>query len=211
MKFIKRISLFFIYPLSMFSLGFASNMAMMEYFYPGGQKGSVQAEEKPIIEEKKQSPIQVSVSEEPVVTANTQYILQEYDTLNMQVSETETNAPDKYIGLNREMLAEEIESYNQNPSLTDLEKGFTFMELVSFSGKRIVVRKSYEPVEEIKGFFLLNENHYVVVYNKSLSDVYMNTDILVEDLPQNLQEEIINMKFVEDEGELYNFLESYSS
>lgn len=211
MKFMKRISLFFIYPLSMFSLGFVANMAMMEYFYPGGQKESVPAEETATVEEKIQPQIEVSLNEEPVVTANTQYILQEYDTRNMQVSETETNAPDKYIGLSREMLVEEIESYNQNPSLTDLEKGFVYMELVSFSGKRIVVRKSYEPVEEIKGFFLLNENHYVVVYNQSLSDIYMNTDILVEDLPQKLQEEIINMKFVEDEGELYNFLESYSS
>lgn len=211
MKFIKRISLFFIYPLSMFSLGFASNMALMEYFYPGGQKESVQIEENPEPEEKEPYQIEVSMSEEPVVTANTQYILQEYDALNKQVNETEINAPDKYIGLNREMLAEEIESYNQNPSLTDLEKGFIYMELVSFSGKRIVVRKSYEPVEEIKGFFLLNENHYVVVYNKSLSDIYMSTDIRVEELPQKLQEEIINMKFVEDEGELYNFLESYSS
>ncbi len=211
MKFVKRISLFFIYPLSMFSLGFASNMAIMEYFYPGGQKESVQTEEKPKVEEKEPYQIEVSVSEEPVVTANTQYILQEYDALNKQVNEMEINAPDKYIGLNRERLAEEIESYNQNPSLTDLEKGFIYMELVSFSGKRIVVRKSYEPVEETKGFFLLNENHYVVVYNKSLSDIYMNTDIRVEELPQKLQEEIINMKFVEDEGELYNFLESYSS
>lgn len=211
MKFIKRISLFFIYPLSMFSLGFASNMAIMEYFYPGGQKENIQTEINPDLEEKEQPQIEVSVSEEPVVTANTQYILQEYDARNMEINETETNAPDKYIGLNREMLAEEIESYNQNPSLTDLEKGFIYMELVSFSGKRIVVRKSYEPVEETKGFFLLNENHYVVVYNKSLSDVYMSTDILVEDLPQELQEEIINMKYVEDEGELYNFLESYSS
>lgn len=211
MKFVKRISLFFIYPLSMFSLGFASNMAIMEYFYPGGSAESVQTEEKPEAEEKEPSQIEVSMSEDPVVTANTQYILQEYDALNKQVSEIETNAPDKYIGLNREMLAEEIESYNQNPSLTDLGKGFIYMELVSFSGKRVVVRKSYEPAEEAKGFFLLNENHYVVVYNKSLSDIYMNTDIRVEELPQKLQEEIINMKFVEDERELYNFLESYSS
>lgn len=211
MKFIKRISLFFIYPISMFSLGFASNMAIMEYFYPGGDQESIQTEENPVVEEKEQPQIEVSVNEEPVVTANTQYILQEYDALNKQINEEETNAPDKYMGLNREKLVEEIESYNQNPSLTDLEKGFIYMELVSFSGKRIVVRKSYEPVEETKGFFLLNENHYVVVYNKSLSDVYMNTDILVEELPQKLQEEIINMKFVEDEGELYNFLESYSS
>ncbi|MCM1126763.1 MAG: hypothetical protein NC429_09850 [Lachnospiraceae bacterium] len=227
MKFVKRISLFFIYPLTMFSLGFASNMAIMEYFYPGGNQKSITVQEQPKEEKEKASQteapdasqseieepsqIQVSVSEEPVVTANTQYILQEFDAKSGHVEENLTSTPDKFIGLSRDRLAEEIESYNQNPSLTDLEKGFLYMELVSFSRDRVVVRKSYEPAEEAEGFFLLNENHYVVVYYKDLSDVYMNTDILVEELPQRLQEEIINMKFVEDEGELYNFLESYSS
>lgn len=51
----------------------------------------------------------------------------------------------------------------------------------------------------------------MVVYDHQLSQVYMSTDILVEELPENLQNEILNMKFIEDEGELYNFLESYSS
>ncbi len=75
----------------------------------------------------------------------------------------------------------------------------------------MVVRKSYEPLDKDRGFFLLNENHYVVVYDYSLSHIYMTTDILVENLPVKLQEEILRMKFIENEGDLYNFLESYSS
>ena len=208
MKFVKRISLFFIYPLSMFSLGFAANMAIMEFFYPGDEKTVIMPEE-PEVEVKEQ--IQVSVSDEPVVTADTQYIVQEYDMGDTTVQENEVKAPDKFIGLDRERLAEEINNYNQNPSLTDLEKGFRYMELVSFSDKKVVVKKSYELPKEDKGFFLMNENHYVVVYDPSLSEVYMNTDILVEDLSAELQEEIIQMKYVENEKELFNFLESYSS
>lgn len=208
MKFVKRISLFFIYPLSMFSLGFAANMAIMEYFYPGDEKTVIMPEE-PEVKVKEQ--IQVSVSDEPVVTADTQYIVQEYDMGDTTVQENEVKAPDKFIGLDRERLTEEIDNYNQNPSLTDLEKGFRYMELVSFSDKKVVVKKSYELPEEDKGFFLMNENHYVVVYDQSLSEVYMNTDILVEDLSAELQEEIIQMKYVENEKELFNFLESYSS
>lgn len=119
--------------------------------------------------------------------------------------------PDKFIGLSRDKLVDEIEEYNRNPSLTDLEQGFTYMELVSFSPARVVVKKSYELEEEEKGFFLLNENHYVVVYDHSLSRVYMDTEILVENLPESLQEEILNMKFVENEKELYQFLETYTS
>ncbi len=192
----------------MFSLGFAANMAIMEFFYPGDEKTVIMPEE-PEVEVKEQ--IQVSVSDEPVVTADTQYIVQEYDMGDTTVQENEVKAPDKFIGLDRERLAEEINNYNQNPSLTDLEKGFRYMELVSFSDKKVVVKKSYELPKEDKGFFLMNENHYVVVYDQSLSEVYMNTDILVEDLSAELQEEIIQMKYVENEKELFNFLESYSS
>lgn len=210
MKFVKRISLFFIYPLSMFALGFASNMAIMEFFYPGDSKVKVepQAEER---EEKQEERVPVSVSEEPIVTANTRYIIQEYNTVTGETAQEEAAAPDKFIGLSREKLVQEISEYNKNPSLSDLEKGFHYMELVSFSAGRVVVQKSYEPEEEEKGFFLLNENHYVVVYDHSLSQIYMNTDILVEALPESLQKEILNMKYIEEEGELYNFLESYSS
>lgn len=210
MKFAKRISLFFIYPLSMFSLGFLSNMAIMEYFYPGKHNEQLQLQ-VPAAEKAEEEPIQVSLNEAPVMTADTHYIVMEYNTVTGETIEEEADAPDKFIGLDRDRLVQEIKEYNQNPSLADLERGFASMELISFSQGRVVVRKSYDFKEEEKGFFLLNENHYVVVYDYSLSYVYMNTDIMVEELPENLQEEIINIKYVESERELYNFLESYSS
>ncbi len=251
MKFVKRISLFFIYPLSMFSLGFASNMVLMDYFYPGRDGKTIQlrsgtaegnnpetAKNNPASDTAEDSAwgtynelqndetigstgttgsigstgtIEVLGSEEPIITANTQYMVLEYNTITGETVETEQEAPDKFMGLDRDKVAREIQEYNLNPSLTDLEQGFSFMELVSFSPAKVVVRKSYEPPAEDKGFFLVNENHYVVVYDHSLSNIFMNTDILVENLPESLQKEILNMKFIENEGELYNFLESYSS
>ena len=228
MKFVKRLSLFFIYPLTMFALGFASNMAIMEFFYPGESNSFVKQndpgefqitpvdidvpdkKEEDVLLPKEPEPVEVAMSEEPVVNANTRYVLEQYNAISGESSEAEAAMPDKFIGLNREKLVDEIEEYNRNPSLTDLEQGFTYMELVSFSAGRVVVRKSYE-LEEEKGFFLLNENHHVVVYDHSLSNVYMDTEILVENLPESLQEEILNMKFVEDEKELYQFLETYTS
>ena len=207
MKFVKRISLFFIYPLSMFAVGFAANMIIMEFFYPSSLQSEEAKEEKASMQEQ----VPVSLSDAPIMTANTRYVVQEYNAVDKQLTEAEKAAPDKFIGLDRQKLAQEIENYNENPTLTDQEQGFTYMELVSFSDDKVVVKKSYEPRTEPQGFFLLNENHYVVVYDQDLSHVYMNTDILVEGLSEKLQEEIINMKYVKDEGELYNFLESYSS
>lgn len=245
MKFVKRISLFFIYPISMFSLGFASNMALMEYFYPGRENRTIpiktaageDSEKEPAgknaggfakspgeespgedmgflegdLSRPGEGAMEVSLRDDQIVTADTQYVVLKYNTATGETKEEEETAPDKFMGLNRDKLVREIQEYNQNPSLTDLEQDFSFMELVSFSPSRVVVRKSYDPPVWDDGFFLVNENHYVVVYDKGLTNVFLNTDILVENLPESLQKEILTMKFVENEKELYNFLESYSS
>ena len=41
--------------------------------------------------------------------------------------------------------------------------------------------------------------------------VYIETDIRVDLLPEELQQQIIQMMWVENQEELYNFLENYSS
>lgn len=204
MKFVKRISLFFIYPITMFGMGFGANMAIQEFFYPGKVQKEEPAEEKPeeIVQE-------AAVTQDPIITADTNYIVICYDAINGVGEETEEVMPDKYIGLTRQKLEEELREYGESPSLTDLEKGFEYIELLSFSPAKVVVRKSYEKEEE--GFFLINEDHNVVVYDKSLMHIYMNTGIRTEGLPENIQKEIIHMKYVESEDELYHFLESYSS
>lgn len=210
MKLLKGISLFILYPVTMFAIGFVTNMFVMEYFYPGQTKGEIteisvrnetntQPEAKP-----------VAVSDKRIVTANTEFIVQKYDTSGEFMGELKEILPDKYIGMTREALVKEIHAWNQNPPLTDLEQGFQYIELQSFSPQRIVVRKTYTGRQE-EGFFLLNENHCVVVYQRDLQNVYLTTDIKVDDLPEQLKEEILHIKYVENEKELYNFLESYSS
>lgn len=207
MKFVKRISLFFIYPVTMFGLGFGASMAIDEFFYPGPvqEKESYQKNQ----EEEQEIVIETGYQAEPVLTADTSYVILSYDALSGEIQENEETPPDKYIGLTRDMLAEELKEYEESPSLTDLEKGFSNIELLSFSPSRVVIRKSYEREEE--GYFLVNVDHTVVVYDKSLTHMYMDTGILVEELPWSVQSEIMHMKYIETENELYNFLESYSS
>lgn len=205
MKLAKRISLFFIYPLLMFGLGLAADMAIQEFFYPG--KEQLQRKEAVLQEENIK---EVLKAQAPVITADTDYVVMNYDMLTGKEEEMEVSPPDKYIGITRQKLEAEIQAYEKSPSLPDLEKGFKQMELLSFSPSRVVVRKSYERKEET-GFFLLNENHYVVVYDQSLSYIYMNTGICTRELPQALQNEIMHMKYIRNEEELYHFLESYSS
>ena len=60
-------------------------------------------------------------------------------------------------------------------------------------------------------YYLKALNGYVVVYLNDKKTVYEYTDILLDGLPETLQKEIKNGKYVETSEELYGFLENYSS
>ena len=65
--------------------------------------------------------------------------------------------------------------------------------------------------KEDKGFYLMVADHFIVVYEQDKKTLYMTTDILLENLKEDLQAEIMKGKYIESEEELYHFLESYSS
>lgn len=207
MKFIKRISIFFIMPIAMFVGGLAVGMGILDYFYPG----KTEKTPIPFQEEKAVESIEVAVQAEVTITADTTYVIQEHDDVSGLIEETDSIAPEKYIGMTRELFLKTIEEYNTFPSLKDLEKGFVGCEVVSFSPQKVIVRKNYLLEEMPEGFFLINENNYITVYYGDLEKIYMNTNIKLKDLPEELQQEIIYIKFIEKEEELYDFLESYSS
>ena len=74
----------------------------------------------------------------------------------------------------------------------------------------MAVSKYYKE-KEPEGFYLMVADHFIVVCEEDRSTLYMNTDILLERLPDSLQREIMAGKHVSSEEELYLFLESYSS
>lgn len=61
------------------------------------------------------------------------------------------------------------------------------------------------------GYYLYEVNGYIVVYRNDKRTVYEYTDIIYDELPQLIQKEIKNGKYVEDIDELYGFLENYTS
>lgn len=210
MKFAKRISLFFIIPMGMYSLGFYSHMKLQEEFYPGKFKVE-QVEEKAETVSEQPQVIPTAVEDEQVICADTQYIIQEVDLKKDTSVETKWKVPDKYIGMTRKQFIKEMELYQKSPSLKDQELGFVSAEVVSFSKAKVVVRKNYIYKEVSTSFYLVNEKNYVVVYCDDMQTIYMNTNITLDSLPDGLKQEIIRTKYIATEEELYNFLESYSS
>lgn len=213
MKVIKRISLFFVMAGIMFSAGSYATLKAEQFFYPNkyGETGNGTAALYQDVEKTKEQVIETVVEKAPVITADTVYFIEEVNLSDGTVQEKEEEIPVKYIGLDREQLLGELEAYDGNPALSDLKKGFQNSELSSFSRERVVVCKYYRPEPEEKGFYLMVADHFVIVYEEDKKTIHTNTDILLEDLSEELQSEIIRGKYIENEQELYNFLESYSS
>ncbi|MBQ7067192.1 MAG: hypothetical protein IJN92_10275 [Lachnospiraceae bacterium] len=150
-------------------------------------------------------------SQKATTTCDTVYVVESYDNETKETTKNEEIIPEQYIGKTREELEKIIKAYSDAPSLADLEKGFASMELKSFSPQKLVVIKNYYSNLQNEDFYLLVENEYINVYYSDLETVYLYTDILLSDLPEDIQQDILDKKYVESEEELYNFLESYSS
>ncbi len=217
MKFVRRISLFLVTSVFLMGAGGYAALKAEQFFYPNRYQ---EKEVKQIVEQKNDSiteeadiqeqVIETAVENVPVVTADTTYLIEEINLADGSIREKQEAVPVKYIGLDRESLIKELESYDRNPPLSEQEMGFETIELTAFSKDRVVICKYYKE-EEPKGYYLMVEDHFIVVYEEDKQRLHMNTDILLEDLNDKLKAEIIQGKYIENEEELYNFLESYSS
>ncbi len=143
--------------------------------------------------------------------ADTEYVLEETDTLTHSVVETLHRLPRKYIGMNREQFLAAMESYAAYPPLSEKERGFIGLEVLSFSKERVVVQMNYRYLQPGSSFYLAVENNELVVYLEDKETIYINTGILLEDLPEDVQMQVIQMIWVEDEKSLYGMLEAYTS
>lgn len=66
--------------------------------------------------------------------------------------------------------------------------------------------------ENAEGVYYLMANGGVVyVYQGDMETLYLATDITIDRLPDDVRQEILDKKYIKNEEELYNFLESYSS
>ena len=221
MKFIGRVSLFCIVGLLGFAACIVSNSAYLHLFYPNRQENG---KFQPYTQELEQDPSSTKESAPDgslptdsqrmdVITCDTIFSIEEYDRNTDSIAQHEEDIPGKYIGMDRVGFVDAMAAYELSPPLEEQQRGLISVEVLSFSARRVEIRKNYqmieEPAEEL--FYLVAENHYITVYREDMKSVYLYTDICVENLPVYLQEEIIQRKLISGESTLYHFLESYSS
>ena len=60
-------------------------------------------------------------------------------------------------------------------------------------------------------YYLMAREGMIWVYHEDMKTVYLTTGIFLDSLPDEVRQEILDKKYIKNEEELYNFLESYSS
>ena len=154
--------------------------------------------------------VEVAAGEEKI-DADTVYIIAETDLDTGNVVETCTRIPQKYIGMNREQLLENLSDYEANPPLSELERGFVSAELLSFSTNQIEVQMNYQYVQPTGSFYIVAYDNRVVVMLEDKKTVFLDTVIQVTELPPDIQQDVMQGLFIPNEESLYDFLENYTS
>ena len=176
-----------------------------------GETGADGLEDVRIPEDASQEGLLEAASNSERLYVDTEYVLEETDIDDQTVVETSGRLPQKYIGMNREQFLAVMENYAAAPPLTEMERGFVGLEVLSFSRERVVVQMNYSYVKPSTSYYLAVYDNQVLVYLDDRETVYIETDIQLDSLPADVQQEIMQMKWIENEETLFNFLESYSS
>ena len=226
MKFVKGISLFFIYPVFMLVLGFYAGVRFSDLAWWADRSGPEENAHEPFVEELPEpsgnSPDFERAAGEPApyveaavvpetLSVETEYVLEEKDVYGDTVVETTGRLPAKYVGMNREQFTAAMEEYAAAPPLSERQRGFVGLEVRSFSRARVVVQMNYQYILPTGSFYLAAYDNAVVVLLEDKETIYIETDIRLEKLPEEQQQEIIDMMWIENEEVLYDFLEAHSS
>lgn len=168
------------------------------------------ASENPVLD----SSISVAgTTDESIVKKDTQYIVQSYQKeakngKQSEMSEQIETLPLELIGMTRDDL---VDYYSAYQNKEDIENGLTNIQVVSFTGDTLIVRKSFEPVQTVYHYWMVEQENHLIVLKADKETVYINTAIRVDTLPQEEQDKLKDGIPIESIHELYSYLETYTS
>lgn len=176
-----------------------------DYSIEESQEGQVLEPQKNQQKDKLSQANQVNV----ITTCDTICQYEEINQKDGTIHIEEIQLPEKYIGMTRQQLEQALEQ-DIELSPIDKKKRLVSQYLESFSSEKVKIVRIYELTEET-GYYIMAQNHYVCVYKADKQTLYFQSEILLEDLPLVVQEEVNIGKYMSSEMEVFHFLESYSS
>ena len=112
-----------------------------------------------------------------------------------------------------------ITNVNDEPELIRMEESNVSYEVVEEVPESVMNNHALAQIsvttletgEMQEGYYITIREGYVMVYASDKTTLFLATNIQEEELPADLKEELEAGMYVEDEGELYGFLENYTS
>lgn len=173
-----------------------------QYFYPEKYIRTEDGQYENVAAAKETSPF-------PVTQETHFQIEYYYKETDRTLTEDIGNIP-ALLGCDKEGVERYLKDYMRHLSKEEQEEGLIAYGLVSYRGNTIYLRKTYQkPVYE--GYYAKSFNGYVVILNGDEKTVYEYTQIPIHLLPDEMKEQVMDGYYLENESDLYNFLENYSS
>ena len=157
-------------------------------------------------------PTQAADASDEIIVSNVTSLNIEIYDIDKKTSKTQTNTiPIAYLGLTRHELIETLQDYMLNPSVNDKAHGLIACELVEFTKQSVTIRKTYSAKNLPQRYYIVAEKGVLVIYLDNGRTLYDRTDIRLTQLPQSVQEKVMNKMRVDSAEELYDFLETFTS
>lgn len=139
------------------------------------------------------------------ILPTTEYILQRKSLNDGSVSRTVLNLPEAFVGMSRG------EFMNAIQDVFTEEENMVTCSVLSFSSERVVVEETeFHPDEEQRFYLEIYEDKLVVLYGDK-KNIYLETDIRIEDLPAEVNVSTLDGYCISSEQELFDLLEAFSS
>jgi hypothetical protein len=146
-----------------------------------------------------------------VIQKNAEVVIESYDKDGMLIDREVTSPNADIVGKNRLELMVYANEYRENAPDNEIEQGLERMVVQSFSSDYLTLVKYYGvPIQE-PGYWIAVRDNVVIVYTEDWSEVYEFTNIELWQLPQEVQYDLVDGIYVENERELFDFLQTYSS
>ncbi len=149
--------------------------------------------------------------EDIIVLPTTKYILQTYNTSTAKKTDEVLKPPSFLLGLNRQEVIEYLDNYMDDLPWNEFKQGLTAYELLLFSDKEILIRKTYNPDLIEYEYYIKAVDDNIVVYYSDQKTVYEYTNMSIINLAEEEKQELEEGYFIKDLTELYAILENYTS
>lgn len=145
------------------------------------------------------------------VEQSAQIILESYDEDGNLINREVTVPNAKLAGLTRLEVMMYANDYKKNAPKAELQQGLQRMVVKSFSPESVTLVKYYgAPIDE-PGYWIAVRDNIIIVYTEDKSEIYEFTNIELWQLPLTVQSDLVDGIYVENERELFDFLQTYSS